>query len=147
MSAMTDTRVKPHVRAAAQEISDRFGITNIGGFATTGHISDSDHYKGLAIDVMTTLQGQAVADYAVANAKRLSITYVIWNRHIWDIRNNRGWEAYHGTSPHTDHVHISFYPTPQGDGGAPVDTITGQPVTAQQDGCLQLLLDLFNPMK
>ena len=145
MAVWNDPRIKPHVQAAAKEISEKFGITNIGGFATTGHISNSDHYKGLAIDVMTTVQGQAVANYAQANAARLSITYIIWNRHIWDSRDGKGWVAYNGTSPHTDHVHISFFPTP-GDGSAPVDSVQGDGASTQ-DGCLQLLLDLFNPMK
>lgn len=146
MAVWDDKRVKPHVRAVAKEISDRFGITNIGGFASTGHISNSDHYKGLAIDVMTTVQAQAVADYAQANAARWSVTYIIWNRHIWDSRDGKGWVAYHGTSPHTDHVHISFAATP-GDGSAPTDSLQGGQSSQQPDGCMQLLLDLFNPLK
>jgi len=143
VAAYDDNRVKPHVRAAAAEIASRFGISNIGGFATTGHISDSDHYKGLAIDVMTATQGQAVADWAQANAKRLSITYIIWNRHIWDSRDGKGWVPYHGTSPHTDHVHISFYPTPQG-GGPIVDTAGNTAGDTTNKGCLGGIFDIFN---
>jgi hypothetical protein len=144
MAAYDDPRVKPHVRAAATEIKSRFGISNIGGFATSGHITNSDHYTGLAIDVMTSLQGQAVADWAQANAKRLSVKYIIWNRKIWDVRDNKGWVPYHGTSPHTDHVHISFFAAP-GDGSAPVDTFTAAGGQRQVDGCLQILLDIFTP--
>lgn len=149
MAAMTDTRVKPHVRAAAQEISNRFGITNIGGFATSGHISNSDHYKGLALDVMTSIKGQQVADFTQQNAARLRVTYIIWNRRIWDSRNGKGWQPYSGTSPHTDHVHISFHPTG--------DAVPGQPGTDKPDGftnptapgeteaqgCMKLLMDMF----
>lgn len=137
MAVWDDTRVKPHVRAAAKEISETFGITNIGGFATSGHIPDSDHYKGLAIDVMTTLKGQQIANWATQNAGRLSITYVIWNRHIWDSRNNRGWEPYHGTSPHTDHVHISFFSQPGS--GADASQNFGGENSAGSMGCSALL--------
>lgn len=142
MSAVDDVRVKPHVRAAAKEVQDRFGITNIGGFATTGHISNSDHYKGLAIDVMGSLRGQEIANWLQANAKRLSITYLIWNRQIWDSRDGKGWVAYHGTSPHTDHVHASFSPTP-GDGSSPIETAD----PSNNQGCLGAFLNLFNPLK
>lgn len=120
MVAMNDTRVKPHVRAAANEISQTFGITDIGGYANrdiAGTHTLSDHALGLAIDVMTSVKGQQIANWATQNAARLSITYVIWSRHIWDSRNNKGWSAYTGVSPHTDHVHISFYPEPRGGQG------------------------------
>lgn len=146
--AQTDKRVKPHVRAAAQEVEKQFGIANIGGFASSGHIPGSDHYVGLAIDVMTSIKGQQLANWAVANAKRLSVKYVIWNRHIYNIGNSRGWVPYTGSSPHTDHVHISFYPTP-GDGSAPVGNDAGGETSGavtDARGCLMKLLDLVNPL-
>lgn len=129
--------VKPHVRAAAEEISGRFGITNIGGKATTGHISGSDHYTGHAIDVMTltdSAKGQKVAEWTIANAARLGVKYVIWNRRIWQ---NGKWTAYFGTSPHTDHVHISFNTT----GGDPNATVTDNDGNSLGDrsGCVALL--------
>lgn len=142
MAAYDDPRVKPHVRAAAAEIRDKFGITNIGGFATTGHISNSDHYKGLAIDVMTTIKGQAVADYAIAQATRWNVTYIIWNRHIWE---KGKWTPYVGTSPHTDHVHISFSAT-AGTGGSATGDNTTINSSVDPSGCLKKLLDLFNPL-
>jgi hypothetical protein len=44
-----------------------------------------------------------------ANARRLGIMYMIWNRHIWgSYRASEGWRPYTGSNPHTDHVHISF---------------------------------------
>lgn len=135
MAAWNDGKTKPHVAKAALEISARFGILNIGGYRSGPDAQD--HGLGLAIDVMTTVKGQAVADYAQANAKRLAITYIIWNRAIWDSRNNRGKEPYRGASPHTDHVHISFFPT----GGAietpPVDGL------AQNEGCAGMILRLL----
>lgn len=138
MAVWDDTRVDPHVRDVARIIASTFGITNIGGFATAGHIPDSDHYKGLALDVMIggapPGTGQNVANWAVNNAKNLGITYVIWNRQIWDSRDGKGWVAYHGTSPHTDHVHISFYPNFAGG----VQNLTGA-ATSAPNGCAQLL--------
>lgn len=146
MAAQDDPRVKPHVRAAAQEVVRTFGITDIGGFATTGHMVDSDHYRGLAIDVMGTVKAQQVANWAVANAQRLSVTYVIWNRQINDVRDGKGWVAYHGASPHTDHVHISFAAV-AGAGGpvvgfGPDGTSATAPDNSPQ-GCLKALFDLF----
>lgn len=141
MAVWDDPRVKPHVRAAAKEISQTFGITDIGGFATSGHIPDSDHYKGLAIDVMTRTQNQQIANWVIQNAARLSVTYEITLRHIWDSRNGKGWQPYSGPSPHMDHVHISFYPTPQG--GSQQYAVNGMPVDNSTDplgGCLGQLL-------
>lgn len=103
--------VKPNVRSCAQAIAGTFGITNIGGFATSGHMPGSDHYRGLAIDVMisSVAQGNSVARWAQMHASDYSITYVIWNRRIWSVRRSaEGWRPYVGASPHTDHVHISF---------------------------------------
>lgn len=142
VAAYDDTRVQPHVRTAAREFRDKFSITNIGGFATSGHIPGSDHYTGLAIDVMTSIKGQAVADYAIANAARLGIKYVIWNRHIWQ---NGKWTNYTGTSPHTDHVHISFNGS-AGSGGAPVDNGSSASSDSGPQGCLKALLNMFNPL-
>jgi hypothetical protein len=43
-----------------------------------------------------------------AMARRLGIMYMIWNHKIWKVYDSRGWQPYHGASPHTDHVHFSF---------------------------------------
>lgn len=137
--AWDDPKCAPHVRAAAAEFRDFFSVGTIYGWRATGSVADSDHPKGLAIDVMTTLKGPAVANYAIANAARLSIKYIIWNRQIWQ---NGKWTKYSGPSPHTDHVHISFNGTP-GSGG-PVDS--GGTDSADPTGCLKKLLDLFNPL-
>lgn len=137
MAAWTDGKTKPHVAKAALEISARFGILNIGGYRSGADAQD--HGLGLAIDVMTTVKGQAVADYAQANAKRLAITYIIWNNAIWDSRNSRGKEPYKGRNPHTDHVHISFFPSGSGGIGAPpVDGIA-----SQNEGCAGMILRLL----
>jgi len=44
-----------------------------------------------------------------ARARRLGIMYIIWNKKMWRAyRPFDGWQKYEGSSPHTDHVHISF---------------------------------------
>jgi hypothetical protein len=44
-----------------------------------------------------------------ALARRFGIMYVIWNHRIWSAaRADEGWRPYHGSDPHTDHVHVSF---------------------------------------
>lgn len=131
--------VKPHVRAAAEEIASRFGIYNIGGFATSGHATNSDHYTGHAIDVMTGAnpnagKGELIAQWTLANANRLGVKYIIWNRRITNL-DSRGWRSYSGVSPHTDHVHISFNTAP-GDGSEPVETGASTSGTNDFAGCL-----------
>lgn len=136
--AWDDPNVKPHVQAAAREIGSRFGAMNIGGYRSGPDAQD--HGKGLAIDVMTS-SGQAIAEFVQQNAARLGVTYVIWNRAIWDSRNNRGWEEMEDrgnpTANHMDHVHISFKAT-GGDPNAPV-----QVSTTSNPGCSGILSTLM----
>jgi hypothetical protein len=82
-----------------------------------------EHPKGRACDFMMTsgveaagsqkARGDTMAAWAVANADRLGISYVIWFRKIWT--SQQGWHAYNnpygGDDPsgwHTNHVHISL---------------------------------------
>ncbi len=101
--------LKPHVVAARAELAGKFQFSSIGGFATSGHITNSDHYKGLALDLMTKVKAVrfASADYLIQHAARLRVTYIIRDRQIWN-RSGGGWRPYNGSSPHTDHVHVSF---------------------------------------
>jgi hypothetical protein len=138
--------VAPHVEAAAVEISKRFGVTNIGGRASQGHINGSDHYTGHAIDVMVytdKAKGDAIMKYALANWARLGIKYVIWYR-VFHPSPTKS-EPYIGTSPHTDHVHISFNKKP-GVGGPAVDSLTGGTAGTGDntlDGCLTVIYKFF----
>jgi hypothetical protein len=109
-------------------VVDAFDVHDIGGYCpggcTNGHVSNSDHYTGRAIDVMLTPMddahhrtGNAIASWAAANASRLNIKYVIWDRHIWsESRADEGWRPYRhpsgrssATLDHEDHVHISTF--------------------------------------
>jgi hypothetical protein len=67
------------------------------------------------------INGDSLAEWAIANAVTLEINYVIWNRSIWSVeRRTEGWrrcgtsqaKCYGGpavTKAHLDHVHISVY--------------------------------------
>jgi hypothetical protein len=85
----------------------------------------SEHKEGRAWDWMVNVRDadeRAAADEVVAwllvtdehgnehaNARRLGIMYVIWDRQIWSAtRADEGWRPYRGPDPHTDHVHVSF---------------------------------------
>jgi hypothetical protein len=108
-----------HVR---QLVTATWGLTDIGGFATSGHTPGSDHYTGRAVDVMLTPLGPAntalgwqVALHLQANAETLGITYLIWDARIWSAgRAVEGWRPYrhpsgsrNATLLHLDHIHVS----------------------------------------
>lgn len=75
---------------------------------------DDEHPSGRAIDAMVSSigTGDAVANWARANAASYGITEVIWNQRIWTSqRGGEGWRAMgdrgSATANHRDHVHIS----------------------------------------
>jgi hypothetical protein len=100
--------------------------------AHTGYITrgcgvggTSEHKEGRALDYMLDVNDReenAIANDALnwllktdrhgnkhANARRLGIMYIIWNRKIWGSYNpSAGWRDYGGSNPHTDHIHFSF---------------------------------------
>jgi hypothetical protein len=104
-----------------------FGKLPLGGFApggvSTGHRPGSAHYDGRAIDVFVRpvnlknrRAGWAIASYLVAEASRLDIDHVIFDKRIWSagVRSKSGWRNYDpGNLPgsrvileHRDHVHV-----------------------------------------
>ena len=70
-----------------------------------------DTEAAIRLYCQAALAGDAVAAYAIANAGRLNIKYVIWKPRIW--LPGSGWRgmADRGspTQNHFDHVHISVY--------------------------------------
>jgi hypothetical protein len=108
------------MRQVVMEIDARFGpFPTIGCYRTGGDAQD--HAGGRACDFMESVggrmpgasamrHGDQVAQYAISNARRLGISYVIWKQHIWNVRGG-GWRpmADRGslTQNHYDHVHIS----------------------------------------
>lgn len=102
--------VTPFVESVAYILGPMFGISTVYGHRDQGSVPDSDHPKGLALDFMTSsvAVGDALAGFAIANAKVLGVKYIVWNRQSWNPERGT-WVAYTATSnPHTDHVHISF---------------------------------------
>jgi hypothetical protein len=123
--------VKPWVRAAANEVGNKYDVATIGGVSGRGYASD--HPGGWALDFMVgsdRAKGDAIAAYGIANAARLGITYIIWYRRIWEAGT---WKPYlhtpdGNTSPtalHMDHVHYSFTHTAPAGGGAAVEPTQG----------------------
>lgn len=108
--------VQPPVVAAANEIGGQFAIKTIGGWRA--HDQFPDHPSGLALDFMINNMpnghdvGDQVAQYLIANARRLQLKYLIWNGRSWN--PTRGtWAEYTATkNRHTDHVHATFLGKP-----------------------------------
>lgn len=103
----------PGTRAFAQFVMRNFGGADYGIFRECLG-GRSGHYSGRAWDWNTTVgrpQVDALFRYLFANnhevLRRAGITYIIWNRQIWNTASRR-WQAYTGESAHTDHVHFSF---------------------------------------
>lgn len=99
---------QPHVAQVGHLIGKTFGIGDIGG--AHGRY-DGDHGAGLALDFMTAdpAQGDAIADFILANKERFGVTYVIWQQRYndgngWSYMEDRG----SPTQNHYDHVHVSF---------------------------------------
>jgi phage-related protein len=97
------------VTAAAKGLfHDMFPGMTIGGWRAQGSVPGSDHPKGKALDLMTG--SESVAQQIISVFRQLAgAKYWIWNRAIATAES--GWQPrrYSGPSPHTDHVHLSFY--------------------------------------
>ena len=121
----------PRADAVRRDLNQAFGDLVLGGFApggvSTGHVTGSAHYKGKAIDVFfrpisadNTRRGWAVAQYLVANAKRLHVSHVIFDKRIWSggDQSAAGWRDFNpaltgkestatrAILEHRDHVHV-----------------------------------------
>lgn len=103
---------RPHVAMVGNFLKNMFGVRNVGG--AIGRAGGNDeHSVGLALDFMTPdpALGTALANYILANQRRLGVTYVIWQQRYnagggWSMMENRG----SATANHYDHVHVSFAP-------------------------------------
>lgn len=70
----------------------------------------SDHNLGNAVDIthdpVAGCDGSIIAELALKDKR---VTYVIWNRQIFNKdRAKEGWRPYDGENPHTKHCHISI---------------------------------------
>ncbi len=86
-------------------------IKALGAWGDKAHMArNSCHNSGRALDIHpdTKATGDAVAAWAIAHHSAFDIRLVIWFRHKCGASTGWKWQPYHGTSPHTDHVHLSI---------------------------------------
>jgi peptidoglycan hydrolase-like protein with peptidoglycan-binding domain len=114
-----DPRDKSGVTAFAALMKANYK-TGVTGISRSCQADTSEHYDGRALDWMLSVKDprqKAVADSVVAwlsagngaMARRFGISYIIWNTKMWrEYAPERGWAAYTGSVPHTDHIHFSF---------------------------------------
>ena len=118
---------RPGTLALRQLILDTYGRQTVGtarSCPVTG-VPTSEHADGRAVDWMlqSTNPAQAATarefiDWllapdargnAAANARRLGVMFVIWDRQVWKAyRPADGWQPYTGADPHTNHIHLSL---------------------------------------
>jgi len=114
-----DPRAKPGVTAFAALMTARYGTGAMGTYRPC--LGDtSEHYESRALDWMLNVTNptqRAIANSVTAwlganqgaMARRFGIDYIIWNHKTFRVYDpSRGWAAYTGSVPHTDHVHFSF---------------------------------------
>jgi hypothetical protein len=108
-SGLTQDAIRVH-RAICAKFPD---ITSYGGLRSGD--SGSEHSSGHALDIMVSgSEGQEVADWLHANYKKLGVSQLIWQQHIWTVqRSSEGWRAMEDrgstTANHYDHVHVTVY--------------------------------------
>jgi peptidoglycan hydrolase-like protein with peptidoglycan-binding domain len=121
-----DPTPQPGVRRLRDLALSTYGRGSDGGMARSCvRGGQSEHKEGRAwdwmLDVGNAGDRAAAADFLAwltrrgpdslpgLQARRLGVMYVIFNRRIWSAyRASEGWRIYSGSSPHTDHIHLSF---------------------------------------
>ncbi|HEY9524961.1 MAG TPA: hypothetical protein VIR33_17120, partial [Thermopolyspora sp.] len=113
--------ITPRTRLIREEIKKHFDLKfSIGCFRAE---SSGEHPLGRACDYMLSSGGAMpssdqvrlgteIADWAIKNADRLGVKYVIYRQRIYNM-SQPGWRAMEDrgsiTANHFDHVHISMY--------------------------------------
>jgi gas vesicle protein len=111
----------PRMNTLYTEIESKFGpFPTIGCFRSG---DPQDHGSGRACDFMEALggsmptaahvtHGNNVSQFAINNASKYGVKYIIWRQRIYDMRSP-GWKAMSDrggvTANHYDHVHISVF--------------------------------------
>lgn len=94
-------------------ISDRFGVSEVGGWRPAD--SFGEHSTGRALDVMTSNKstGDAIKDFAIANAAAIDLKWAIWQQRLWypDGSSKAMPDRGSPTENHMDHVHIFSGPS------------------------------------
>ncbi|MFG1905116.1 hypothetical protein [Kribbella sp. NPDC048928] len=123
----TGGQVTPRMAAWISQARAALGALSMGCWDAHAWNPTSDHPKGRACDVFVgtdarqsspaRANGDRIANWAVQNAARTGVHYVIWYGKIWSARTGQ-WKAYDGggiydttsaTGGHYDHVHVSVY--------------------------------------
>ncbi|MBB4943949.1 hypothetical protein FHR32_008350 [Streptosporangium album] len=117
--------ITPRMRLVRQLVAQRFGPHfGIGCYRSDGGIAGGgEHPLGRACDFMLsagggmptaaeTARGHEIAAWAIKNARRLGIMYIIFRQRIWHVRTG-AWRMMSDrggtTANHFDHPHISVY--------------------------------------
>ena len=121
-----DPTEKPGPVALRALLNKTYGFNRTGNITRAcGSGGTSEHKEGRALDYMLDSTDTSERDIANtvldwmldtdshgnkhANARRLGVMYLIWNKRIWSAaRQSEGWRTYTGSNPHTDHIHVSF---------------------------------------
>jgi hypothetical protein len=149
-----DPRYHPGVYAFAALMTARYK-TGAQGFYRMCQPGASEHYDSRALDWMLNVNNptqlaiaKSVTAWLSANsgamARRFGIMYMIFNHRIWGAyAPSRGWAAYNGSNPHTDHIHFSF----TWDGAwKRTSWWTGRAVTTPDRGPCQVYAGQFAPL-
>ena len=107
---------RPGVEAFRAYVMQRFGGGDAGIWRECDRGANSEHKEGRAWDWSITTKSTAPAGLLAwlekdnwANARRLGIGIIIWDRRIWSSwKREQGWRPYTGPDPHTTHMHLSF---------------------------------------
>ena len=118
-----DPTLKPGAKALADLLVAHYGTGYYGVVRQCSSGGTSEHKEGRAIDWMlsayNTTQASVATDFLNwltaagpdgqpgYQARRLGVMYVIWNKKTWATYRPE-WRDYTGSSPHTDHIHISL---------------------------------------
>ena len=125
---MTRSGLTPRANRLRRAWTEQFGPLPAGGFASggvrSGHVDDSSHYDGRAVDVFFRPAGAAAqarrgwvfAQWVAAHADDYDVLSVIYADHIWTSwASTSGWRDYTHPSGnrtnavlrHLDHVHVA----------------------------------------
>ena len=120
--------VQPGVTATISLLRSAYPTyTSYGTLRSCSSSTTSGHEEGRALDWVlnagNTAQRAVADDFLAwllatdahgnrhAMARRMGVMYIIWNGRMWrayDSDPAKPWRTYTGSSPHTDHIHISF---------------------------------------
>jgi hypothetical protein len=116
---------KPGMAAFIRLVQRHYGGGSLGVGRGCGSGGQSEHKEGRAWDWAMNAGSagdrsrvQALFNWlfatdarcrSYANARRIGMMYIIWNRRMFRMYDvDRGWAPYSGPSAHTDHVHFSM---------------------------------------